>query len=164
MNLEPKHASDTGMPCCASQFVEKLVPGGTIFCKILSFSERNFSRGLRRATFERSVRHVVTQRLWWPSSVADVIIHEYTDWGRVEDPVANRHGYVQVNAHRHAHTRTHIHTVQNKFAYTEIRLHWTKCVVCLSLCLSVSLIHNFWTQESSPARDFCAGALHLGRD
>ena len=60
-------------------------------------SERNFSNGLERDSFEKSVSHVITQRLWWPESVANVIIHEYTDWSHVNDPVTNRQNYIHVS-------------------------------------------------------------------
>ena len=63
---------------------------------IHDISERNFSNGLERDSFVKSITHVITERLWWPESVADVIIHEYTDWTHLDDPVTNRKNYIRV--------------------------------------------------------------------
>ena len=59
-------------------------------------SDGNYEDGIERSTFEKAVRYVVTNRFNWPPAIADVIINEYTDWERVDDPLQNRKQYVHV--------------------------------------------------------------------
>ena len=61
------------------------------------FSDGEFADGLDRKTFEAGIRHVITKRFHWPVQVADVIIHEYTDWSNIDDPIENRKQYVHVS-------------------------------------------------------------------
>ena len=60
-------------------------------------ADKEYSDGLDRETFERGVEHVITQRFWWPRSIADVLTHAYTDWRNVTEPIMNRINYVNVS-------------------------------------------------------------------
>ena len=61
------------------------------------FLDKNFTDGFDRASLVKSVNHVIKERFWWPQHVADVVLHAYTDWTRLHDPMANRNAYKQVN-------------------------------------------------------------------
>ena len=62
-----------------------------------NFTDRDYNDGIDRTTFESAVRHVVEGRFWWPKSLSDLLIYEYTDWKKRDDYVANRQGYKEVS-------------------------------------------------------------------
>ena len=66
------------------------------FC-LSSFTDRSLRDGVERPTFEAAIYHVIMQRFGWSRTIADVVLHTYTDWTAVDDHERNRNSYVQVN-------------------------------------------------------------------